>query len=116
VVLVLGKMLANMIGRRTRSSLLGPADRLLGAGFGAVKGLLVATVCFVLFTICYDALYGVETSRPDWLRLSRAYPLLSASGSAMSEWVAENSRNGGLIGGIMMDEADNATNATQAQP
>jgi len=108
LVFALGKTLAKMIGRRTKNSVLGPVDRLLGLGFGAVKGLIVATICFVLFTICYDALYGVETARPDWLRLSRAFPLLSASGSAMSEWVSENSRNGGLLDGMVAGDPDNA--------
>jgi len=108
LVFALGKTLAKMIGRRTKNSALGPVDRLLGLGFGAVKGLIVATICFVLFTICYDALYGVETARPDWLRLSRAFPLLSASGSAMSEWVSENSRNGGLLDGMVAGDPDNA--------
>jgi len=117
IVFILGKMLARMIGGRTRNSLLGPVDRLLGLGFGAIKGLIVATICFVLFTICYDALYGVETPRPDWLRLSRAYPLLNASGSAMSEWIAENSRSGGLIGQVneMIGGVENAV-AVDAQP
>lgn len=94
----LGKYLASYVGGRTKGSALGMIDRLLGFGFGAVKGLLVATIGFVLFTIVYDALYGVDTNRPDWMRLSRSYPLLRASGSAMSQWVAENSAQGGLLG------------------
>ena len=98
IVFFVGKMLAGYVGGKTKSSVLGMVDRLLGAGFGAVKGLLVATIAYVLFTIGYDALYGVDTNRPDWMRLSRSYPLLSASGSAMSEWIAENSRQGGLLG------------------
>jgi len=112
VVFVLGTMLAHWIGDKTRSSLLGLFDRTLGLGFGAIKGLLVATICHVLFTIGYDALYGVETNRPDWMRLSRSYPLLNASGAAMSEWMAENSRQGGLLG-VLGDEEEAAGNATQ---
>ncbi|HZV17175.1 MAG TPA: CvpA family protein [Sphingobium sp.] len=108
VVFVLGKMLAKAIGGKTKASMLGMVDRLLGLGFGAVKGLLVATICYVLFTIGYDALYGVESNRPDWMRLSRSYPLLSASGSAMSEWIAENSRQGGLLSNVMPDETKGA--------
>jgi membrane protein required for colicin V production len=108
VVFGLGKMLARAIGGKTKKSMLGMVDRLLGLGFGAVKGLLVATICYVLFTIGYDALYGVESNRPDWLRLSRAYPLMSASGSAMSEWIAENSRQGGLLGNITPEDGNAA--------
>jgi len=108
IVFTLGTMLAHWIGDKTRSSALGLFDRTLGLGFGAIKGLLVATVSYVLFSTAYDALYGVETNRPDWMRLSRSYPLLSASGSAMSEWVAEKSRRGGLLNALDDEGAANA--------
>jgi membrane protein required for colicin V production len=94
----LGKWVARAIGRKSKSSILGMVDRLLGLGFGAIKGLLIATVGFVVFSIGYDALYGAESPRPDWMRLARSYPLLSASGTEISEWLAENSRHGGLLG------------------
>ena len=111
IVFGLGKWLARSIGGKTKSSMLGMVDRLLGLGFGAVKGLLVATICYVLFTIGYDALYGAETNRPDWMRLSRSYPLLSASGAAMSQWLAENSRQGGLLGSSNDASNESAGNA-----
>lgn len=94
-----GKMIAGVIGGRMRSSIIGPADRVLGAGFGALKGLLIATVAFVAFAIVYDTLYGADTRRPEWMEASRTYPLLNASGRAMSEWLAERRRQGGLLGG-----------------
>ena len=117
VVYAIGKMLAQWIGGKTKTSVLGMFDRALGLGFGAVKGLLVASIAYVLFTIGYDALYGVETNRPDWMRLSRSYPLLSASGSAMSGWLAENSKRGGLLGAFDSDEekASNASDDGRAQ-
>lgn len=115
IVFGLGKWLARYAGSKTKGSVLGMVDRLLGAGFGAVKGLLVATIVYVLFTIGYDALYGVESNRPDWMRLSRSYPLLSASGSAMSQWIAENSRQGGLIGTGTASE-DEATDEDEREP
>lgn len=94
-----GKMLAGAIGGRMRSSAVGPVDRVLGGGFGALKGLLIATVVFVGFAIGYDTLYGAGSPRPAWLRESRTYPLLNASGRAMSEWLAERRRQGGVLGG-----------------
>lgn len=112
IVYGLGKWAARSIGGKTKSSMLGMVDRLLGLGFGAVKGLLVATIVYVVFTIGYDALYGAESNRPDWMRLSRSYPLLSASGSAMSQWIAENSRQGGLLGGGDNASEEGAGNAS----
>ena len=94
----LGRVLAAQMGRHTRASVLGPVDRVLGIGFGAVKGLLVATVAFVLFSLAFDTLYGASERRPEWVRDSRTFPLLAASGAAMSQWFAERSLNGGLLG------------------
>ena len=85
----LGKLLAHAIGRRTRQSILGPVDRVLGGGFGAIKGLIGATLAFLAFGLVYDTFYGSGARRPDWLSDALTYPLLNASGEAISEWVAE---------------------------
>lgn len=85
----LGKLLAHAIGKRTRQSVLGPVDRVLGAGFGAIKGLIGATLVFLAFSLVYDTFYGSGARRPDWLSDARTYPLLNASGQAISEWLEE---------------------------
>lgn len=84
-----GKLIAHAIGRRTRQSVLGPVDRVLGAGFGAVKGLIGATLVFLAFSLVYDTFYGSGARRPDWLSDARTYPLLNASGRAVSDFLAE---------------------------
>jgi hypothetical protein len=38
VVFIAGKFVAASLGKRTRQSVLGPVDRVLGLGFGALKG------------------------------------------------------------------------------
>jgi len=53
-----GKLLARAIGQRTRQSVLGPIDRVLGGGFGAIKGLIGATLVFLAFSLVYDTFYG----------------------------------------------------------
>ena len=82
-----GKFLAQAIGKRTRTSILGPIDRVLGAGFGMLKGLIGATLLFLAFSLVYDTIYGGDAPRPGWLEDSRTYPLLNASGSAISAFV-----------------------------
>jgi membrane protein required for colicin V production len=94
----LGRMVARKMGDSVKGSLLGPVDRVLGLGFGALKGLLIATVAFVGFAMAYDTAYGEDAVRPDWMRQSRTYPLLNASGRAMSQWLAERRAAGGLMG------------------
>jgi membrane protein required for colicin V production len=95
---IAARLVANTLSSQVRNAGLGSVDRVLGFGFGALKGLLIATVGFVLFTMVYDALYGELSLRPDWMRHTRTYPLLNASGEAMSGWVAQSSRDGGIIG------------------
>jgi membrane protein required for colicin V production len=90
------KLLASTISSQMRNAGLGFFDRVLGLGFGALKGILVVTVCYALFIMVYDALYGELSPKPDWLRFTRSYPLLNASSEAMSSWVAQSSRDGGL--------------------
>jgi len=85
---VLGKLLARQIGGRTRrSALLGPFDRVLGGGFGMLKGLLAVTLFFLLANLGTDMVYGPKAERPEWMRKSRTYPLLMASGRAIVDWV-----------------------------
>ena len=81
------KLLARSIGKRTRSSVLGPVDRILGGGFGMLKGLIAATLFFLLANLATDLVYGTEAERPEWMRNSRTYPLLNASGRSVVDWV-----------------------------
>lgn len=89
VTFAIGKFIASALGARTRKSVLGPVDRVLGGGFGAIKGLIGATLLFMAFTLVYDTIYGGGTTRPDWLKSSRTFPLLDASGRAISEFLEE---------------------------
>ncbi|HET6538210.1 MAG TPA: CvpA family protein [Sphingopyxis sp.] len=88
VMFLAGKYLSRKMGERSRSSLVGGFDRGLGAGFGAVKGLLIATIAFMAMTLLYDIGYG-NALRPEWMRDSRSYPALNATGAALSKVIAE---------------------------
>jgi membrane protein required for colicin V production len=82
------KLLARSLGGRTRRSpVLGPVDRVLGGGFGALKGLLGVTLFFLLANLATDMIYGPQADRPEWMTKSRTYPLLNASGRAIVDWV-----------------------------
>lgn len=80
-----GKMLARYIGRHSRASFLGAVDRVLGAGFGAIKGLIGLALLFLAFSLFYNMLFGIGAQRPLWLESARSYPLLNASSKAMSD-------------------------------
>jgi len=85
---LLVKLVARSVGGRTRRSpVLGPIDRILGGGFGALKGLLGATLFFLLANLATDMVYGPAADRPGWMVSSRTYPLLNASGRGIVDWV-----------------------------
>jgi membrane protein required for colicin V production len=81
------KLFARAVGGRARRSVLGPVDRLLGGGFGILKGLIGATLFFLLANLATDLVYGGEAARPEWMTESRTYPLLNATGRAVVDWV-----------------------------
>ena len=80
-----GKLIAGKVGQGVRSSVIGSVDRVLGAGFGALKGLVIATLAFLAFSLCYQFFFGKEGGLPGWISTSRSFPLLNASGDAMSQ-------------------------------
>ena len=85
---LLVKLVARSIGGKTRRhAVLGPIDRVLGSGFGLLKGLLAATLFFLLANLATDMVYGPQADRPHWMTKSMTYPLLTASGRGIVDWV-----------------------------
>jgi membrane protein required for colicin V production len=89
------KIFAKAVGGKARRSVLGPVDRLLGGGFGMLKGLIGATLFFLLANLATDMVYGTSADRPEWMTESRTYPLLNATGRAVVDWV-ETRRHPGV--------------------
>ena len=87
IVFVGGKLASREVGRRVRSSVVGPIDRVLGGGFGALKGLIGATLLYLLVSLVYDTIWGRAAERPEWVAEARTYPLLKSSGETMVEMV-----------------------------
>jgi membrane protein required for colicin V production len=52
-----------------------------------LKGLIGATLFFLLANLGTDMVYGPQSERPEWMRTSRTYPLLMASGRAIVDFV-----------------------------
>lgn len=84
-----GKLVARRIGGATRKSVIGPVDRVLGAGFGTLKALLMIAAVFMVVTLGHDLIFGKDSERPAWMEESRTYPLLRATGAALSDLVAD---------------------------
>ncbi len=82
------KLIAGQVGRVSRASILGPIDRVLGFGFGAVKGGVIVVMAFSLLALGYDTIWGV-TGRPVWITTARTYPVVNAAADAMVELINE---------------------------
>ncbi len=87
ITFLIGKLVARQIGGGVKKSVIGPVDRVLGSGFGALKGLIFATLLYLGANLVYDTIHGGSAPRPDWMAKSRTYPLLYASGRAIVDFV-----------------------------
>jgi membrane protein required for colicin V production len=85
---------ARSLGEKIKSSGLGGFDRILGLGFGLIKGVVGATLVFTLITLVYDTVYGGPKQRPEWMTSSKTYALLNATSGALVTYVGER-RSGG---------------------
>jgi len=110
-----GRMVANAIGARTRDSILGPVDRALGLGFGAIKGLILASLGFLLMTLVLDTVHGGPLRRPDWMTSSRTYPLLNVTSASIADFV-DRRRKGEPVFGYPDNAARPADNASGDNP
>jgi len=104
-----GRVLARALGKRTRTSILGPLDRAVGFGFGALKGLILASLGFLLLVLVLDTTSGGPKQRPHWLTHARTYPLLNATSAYVADFVARRRKGAPMFGD---DNASDAMNAS----
>lgn len=82
------KVIANNLGQAARGSVLGPIDRVLGFGFGGLKGTVVVIVAFSLLVLGYDTVWGIG-GRPTWITTARSYTLVDAGSRTLVEMIAQ---------------------------
>lgn len=92
-ILFLGVMLvvriaAGLAGGVARRSALGPVDRVLGLGLGAIKGVILVAAAFLLMQFATGILQPGHVT-PDWVVKSRSGPLLAFTADAMVGWVQD---------------------------
>ncbi|MFN3988773.1 MAG: CvpA family protein [Erythrobacter sp.] len=66
------KVIVGNVSEAPEGGVLGPVDRVLGFGFGAVKGVLVGVFAFSMLVIGYDDTWGYR-GRPVWIVTARSY-------------------------------------------
>jgi len=82
------KVIAGNVGEASRGSILGPIDRVLGFGFGAVKGALIVVFAFSILVLGFDTVWGYK-GRPDWITQARTYPAADAFSRQLVQMIAQ---------------------------
>ena len=85
------KLLSDRLGAASRNSVLGPIDRVIGFGFGAIKGIVITVLAFSVLVLGYDTIWGVG-GRPHWIVHSRSYPFVNSASEALVKMIGERRR------------------------
>lgn len=85
------KLAGSFLSSSAKGTVLGPLDRLMGLGFGLVKGFLICALLFLLITLGLRLMPG-DGERPEWLARARTTPTLALVASAMVSYVADTWR------------------------
>lgn len=101
------KVIASNAGEASRNSVLGPIDRVLGFGFGAVKGALIVVFAFSVLVLGFDTVWGYK-GRPDWITQARTYRAADAFSRQLVQLLAE--RRAEFLG--EEEEVEEATQGT----
>lgn len=71
------KVITGNVSAASDRAVLGPVDRVLGFGFGAIKGALIAVFAFAVLVTGFDEKWGYA-GRPQWITGARTYPAADA--------------------------------------
>jgi membrane protein required for colicin V production len=83
-----GKFISRRVGSRVRNSIVGPLDRVLGAGLGALKGLIGVTILFMILNIVYSfSFMGGAGGRPEWMTRAATYGLLKSTSGTVAGYI-----------------------------
>lgn len=85
---LLTRFIARRMGSASRGSAIGPIDRILGFGFGAVKGFIIVVLGYSIVVFGYDLVWGAN-GRPQWIVESRTYPFLNAASEELLTLISE---------------------------
>jgi membrane protein required for colicin V production len=88
IALLAVKLIGALLSKTAKDSMIGPFDRLLGLGFGLVKGVLAAGLLFLIITLALKLVPG-EDGRPDWLAKAKVTPTLALVASAMVSYAGD---------------------------
>lgn len=87
-VMLVVRVIASFAGGTAKRSVLGPVDRVLGFGLGAIKGVILVAAAYLLMQFA-TGIFKPGHVAPDWVIRSRSGPLLAFTADAMVGWVQD---------------------------
>jgi membrane protein required for colicin V production len=88
VVFIPLSIASHRFAESVKRSAVGPLDRVLGATFGIVRGLVVLGIAYLVFTT-----FVPIASQPQWLLNARTLPLIQSSAEVVLALVPERDRH-----------------------
>ncbi len=85
------RIIGGALSSKTKASVIGPVDRILGLGFGAAKGVVAATLMFLLVALGIETAFPGE-GQPEWMAQARTTPTLAIVSRALVDFVGEARR------------------------
>ena len=92
VTLAVVSLISQPIAARVQESNMGPADRVLGFGFGVVRGALIVAIGYLLVTWVVAV-----NDQPDWLLDAKLLPIVDQAGQWLLELVPAAFREDGFL-------------------
>jgi membrane protein required for colicin V production len=81
------KVIVGTASGASDGAILGPIDRVLGFGFGGVKGAVIAVFAFSVLVLGFDISWGYQ-GRPNWITGARTYAATDAASRQLVTLIA----------------------------
>jgi membrane protein required for colicin V production len=88
-----GKLIVGQLSGRIKRSAVGPLDRILGGGFGALKGLVGVALLYMAFSLVYDTIWGRASPRPVWIAEAQTYAVIHGASNSIVDLVERRRGN-----------------------
>ncbi len=99
IVFLILKIIAGQITRGVqRAGALGTVDRVIGAGFGLIRALIILGAFTLLVQMA-----GGEAGPPKWVSEARLYPLTSAAGKVLKAFAPSAFAAAGKVAPVVKD-------------
>jgi membrane protein required for colicin V production len=118
VVFIPLSLMGHRFSRTVKNSAIGPLDRVLGIGFGVVRGLVIVGLAYLAFSY-----FAPARRQPEWLLTARTLPLLRETARVMlaalpsqtpRDSVTAEPAKQDRLGDLIREQSEQASSASQS--